>query len=62
MTVLFVAMLALAMLLALAALACGLVCMVLGENFNRKYGNRLMQLRVLTQGVALLLLLAMMVL
>lgn len=61
-TVLFVAVLALAMLLTLAALVGGLVCTMLGENFNRKYGNRLMQLRVLAQGVALLLLMAMMVL
>ena len=34
----------------------GVVSMLKGGDFNRKYGNRLMQLRVALQGVALVLL------
>lgn len=34
----------------------GVVSMLRGGDFNRKYGNRLMQLRVALQGMALVLL------
>ena len=47
--------------LALAAvvgiLATGVLGMARGGEFNRKYGNKLMQARVVAQGVALLLIL-----
>lgn len=42
-----------AMLGALATLGVGLVGMANGGEFNRKYGNKLMQLRVIFQGIAL---------
>lgn len=48
------------MVLALGAvfgvLALGIVSMLKGGEFNRRHGNKLMRLRVLLQGVALLLL------
>jgi hypothetical protein len=37
-------------------LATGIVAMVKGGEFNKKYGNRLMQARVLLQGLALAML------
>lgn len=43
-----------AMLLTLAVLATGMVAMIKGGEFNRKYGNKLMRARVMMQGVALL--------
>lgn len=46
-----------AMLAVLASLGVGLVAMVRGGEFNRKYGNLLMRLRVGFQGLALVLLL-----
>ena len=46
-------LLAIAMLLTLAVLFTGLFAMVRGGEFNRKYGNRLMQARVAVQGVAI---------
>ena len=38
------------------ALGLGLFSMVKGGEFNKKYGNRIMQARVTLQGVALLML------
>lgn len=37
-------------------LGVGLFAMAKGGDFNKKYGNKLMQLRVVLQGLALLLL------
>lgn len=48
--------LALAMLAVTGVLALGVVSMLRGGEFNQKYGNRLMQARVMLQGVALALL------
>ncbi|NNG04177.1 MAG: twin transmembrane helix small protein [Inquilinus sp.] len=45
----------LAMLAVLATLFVGLIGMARGGEFNARYGNRLMRLRVILQGVALLL-------
>ncbi len=44
-----------AMILVLASLAVGLFSMVKGGEFNKKYGNKLMRMRVTLQGVALAL-------
>lgn len=52
MSVFFVIML-IAMLAVLGALVLGLISMVKGGEFNKKYGNKLMQARVVLQGVAL---------
>ena len=41
--------------LGLGALFVGLFAMVRGGEFNDKYGNRMMRLRVILQGVALVL-------
>jgi hypothetical protein len=46
----------LAMLAVLGVLALGLFSMVKGGEFNKKYGNKLMQARVILQGLALALL------
>lgn len=51
------ALIGVALLAVVAVLATGLVGFVIGGEFNRKYANRLMRLRVATQGVAVLLLL-----
>ncbi|NCT40656.1 MAG: twin transmembrane helix small protein [Alphaproteobacteria bacterium] len=40
----------------LGALGLGLFSMIKGGEFNKKYGNKLMQLRVMLQGVALAML------
>ena len=45
-----------AMLLVLAVLGMGIFSMTKGGEFNKKYGNKLMQARVVMQGVALALL------
>lgn len=50
----FVIMMIVAMLATVGSLAMGLFAMVKGGEFNKKHGNRLMQLRVTLQGVALL--------
>ncbi len=42
-----------AMVAVLASFAVGMFSMMKGGEFNEKYGNRLMRLRVLLQGVAL---------
>jgi len=36
-------------------LAVGIIGMLRGGDFNRRYGNKLMRLRVATQGLAILL-------
>ena len=46
----------------LVILGTGLVSFVIGGEFNRKYGNKLMRLRVAAQAVAVLLLLSMLLL
>jgi len=43
------------MVLVLLSLIVGLVAMVKGGEFNQKYGNKLMRMRVTLQGVALAL-------
>ncbi len=48
--------LALAMLSVLVVMGLGLFSMVKGGEFNKKYGNKLMQARVYLQGLALALL------
>ena len=42
-----------AMVAVFAVLVIGLISMIKGGEFNEKYGNRLMRLRVILQGVAL---------
>ena len=55
----FAAVLPLLIILSLIAvfvvLAVGIVGMLRGGDFNRRYGNKLMRLRVATQGLAILL-------
>jgi len=46
----------LAGLATLGALGLGLFAMIKGGKFNKKYGNKLMQARVMLQGLALVLL------
>lgn len=48
--------LALAVLSVVAVLVIGIVSMVKGGEFNKKYGNKLMRARVILQGVALAML------
>ena len=50
-------LLLIAMIATLGALAVGLVGFFQGGEFNRKYGNKLMQARVALQAVAVVLLL-----
>jgi hypothetical protein len=42
-----------AMFLTLAVLGTGIVSMIKGGEFNAKYGNKLMKMRVIMQGIAL---------
>lgn len=42
-----------AMFLVLASLAVGLIAMIKGGEFNKKYGNKLMRMRVTMQGLAI---------
>lgn len=51
----FTVLMIIAMLAVLASLLIGIGAMVKGGDFNKKYGNKLMRLRVTLQGVALLL-------
>lgn len=51
----FFILMAIAMVLVLVSLVAGLVGMVKGGEFNKKYGNKLMQARVWMQGIALAL-------
>ncbi len=46
----------------LIVLATGLISFVAGGEFNRKYANKLMQLRVATQAAAVAILLALLLL
>ncbi len=46
-----------ALVATLGVLAAGMVAMTRGGEFNRKYGNKLMQARVAMQGLAIALLL-----
>lgn len=50
-------LLALSMLAVLGVLITGLVAFVKGGDFNAKYGNKLMQWRVTTQAIAVVLVL-----
>lgn len=50
----FIIMMIVAMFATLGSLAVGLFSMVKGGEFNKKHGNRLMQMRVTLQGLALL--------
>ena len=51
----FLILMGIAMLAVLAVLVMGLVSMVKGGEFNKKYGNRLMRWRVGLQATALVL-------
>jgi hypothetical protein len=44
-----------AMIAAVGALLLGVFSMAKGGEFNRKYGNKLMRLRIVLQGLAILL-------
>jgi len=54
-------LLALALAAVFLVLVTGVGSFIAGGEFNRKYANKLMRLRVITQGVAVALLLALMV-
>ena len=54
----FVILMALAMLGVLVSLFTGLVSMARGGDFNRRNGNKMMRMRVLLQGLAVLLFVA----
>ncbi len=49
----FFILMIIAMILTLASLVVGLVGMVKGGEFNKKYGNKMMRARVTMQGIAL---------
>ena len=51
----FIVLMLLAMLAVLGVLIIGIISMIKGGEFNKKYGNRMMQARVVLQGLALLL-------
>lgn len=51
----FTVLMIIAMAAVLASLVVGIGAMAKGGEFNKKYGNKLMRLRVILQGVALLL-------
>lgn len=50
----FVSLMIISMIAVVASLGLGLYSMTRGGEFNKKHGNRLMQLRVTLQGLALL--------
>lgn len=54
MSAFFVIMMLLAMLATLSVLGVGMFGMIKGGEFNKKYGNKLMNARVILQGIALL--------
>lgn len=56
MNLFFTISLVIAMLAVLAVMVLGIVSMIKGGEFNKKYGNKLMQARVVLQGLALLML------
>ena len=47
----------LSLIAVLIVLGVGIIGMLRGGDFNRKYGNKLMRVRVATQGLAILLIL-----
>ena len=51
----FIIMMIVAMFATLASLGVGLFSMVKGGDFNKKHGNKIMQMRVALQGLAILL-------
>lgn len=51
----FTVLMIIAMVLTLLSLGAGLFSMAKGGEFNRKYGNKFMQARVVLQGLALVL-------
>ena len=51
-------LLVIALVATLAVLAAGMLAMVRGGEFNKKYGNKLMRARVAAQAVAIAILLA----
>lgn len=51
-------LIAVALIAVLAVLGTGLVSMLRGGDFNKKYGNILMRARIATQAVAILLIFA----
>lgn len=56
MNTLFIIMMAIAMIATLIVLVIGIAAMIKGGEFNKKYGNKLMNARVFLQGIALLFL------
>ncbi len=56
MSFLFIAML-ISMVSVVAVLVVGIVAMLRGGEFNRKYGNKLMRARVILQGITIVLVL-----
>ena len=58
----FTVLLSLALVAVVAVLAAGLVVFIAGGEFNSKYANKLMRLRVETQPVAVALLLILLLL
>ena len=55
-------LLGIAMAAVVIVLGTGLVSFIIGGEFNRKYSNKLMRLRVATQAVAILILLLLLLL
>ena len=51
----FFVLVLIAMFITLGVLATGIIGMARGGEFNAKYGNKLMRVRVIAQGVALAL-------
>ena len=58
MTTIFNTLVVIALAGTLVVLFAGVFAMARGGEFNRKWGNKLMRARVVTQGLAILLLLA----
>jgi hypothetical protein len=58
----FTVLLGLALVAVVAVLAAGLASFIAGGEFNRKYANKLMRLRVAAQAVAVALLLILLLL
>lgn len=50
----FYILMCIAMLMVLASLIAGIISMVKGGDFNKKHGNKMMRIRIYTQGLALL--------
>ena len=44
---------AISMVLVLTVLGIGIISMIKGGKFNKKYGNKLMRARIILQGIAL---------